>query len=66
MEGETIAAISTPVGEGGIGIVRLSGPEAVSIAEKVLVPPTGKKVGEFSSHTLHLCRVQLPFQQRDP
>lgn len=60
MEGETIAAISTPVGEGGIGIVRLSGPEAVSIAEKVLVPPTGKKVGEFSSHTLHLCRVQLP------
>jgi len=32
---DTIAAISTPVGEGGIGIVRLSGSEARSIAEKL-------------------------------
>lgn len=32
---DTIAAISTPLGEGGIGIVRLSGKEARSIAEKV-------------------------------
>jgi tRNA modification GTPase len=30
---DTIAAISTPVGQGGIGIVRLSGPEALSIAD---------------------------------
>ncbi len=30
---DTIAAISTPVGEGGIGIVRLSGPEALTIAQ---------------------------------
>src|ERR1700729_4196845 len=33
---DTIAAISTPPGRGGIGIVRLSGPEAVSIAEKLV------------------------------
>lgn len=32
MYNDTIAAISTPLGEGGIGIVRLSGPEALSIA----------------------------------
>ncbi|MBT3363154.1 MAG: tRNA uridine-5-carboxymethylaminomethyl(34) synthesis GTPase MnmE [Chloroflexi bacterium] len=32
---DTIAAISTPVGEGGIGIVRLSGPKARAIAEKL-------------------------------
>jgi tRNA modification GTPase len=32
---DTIAAISTPVGEGGIGIVRLSGPDARSITEKL-------------------------------
>jgi len=32
---DTIAAISTPLGEGGIGIVRLSGPEARSIAESI-------------------------------
>src|SRR6185503_21043359 len=33
---ETIAAISTPPGRGGIGIVRLSGPEAASIAVQLL------------------------------
>ncbi len=35
---DTIAAISTPIGRGGIGIVRMSGPEALSIAEKVFNP----------------------------
>jgi tRNA modification GTPase len=34
---DTIAAISTPVGEGGIGIVRLSGPEAKTILSQVFV-----------------------------
>ncbi|MDP2718950.1 MAG: tRNA uridine-5-carboxymethylaminomethyl(34) synthesis GTPase MnmE, partial [Dehalococcoidia bacterium] len=32
---DTIAAISTPIGEGGIGIVRLSGPEAGEIAKNI-------------------------------
>jgi tRNA modification GTPase len=40
---ETIAAVSTPPGEGGIGIVRLSGIEAFSIAEKIFMPSCGKK-----------------------
>ena len=35
---DTIAAISTPVGEGGIGIVRISGAEAFSIGKKVFKP----------------------------
>ena len=35
-ENDTIAAISTPLGEGGIGIVRLSGPQAFSIVERIL------------------------------
>jgi tRNA modification GTPase len=35
MYNDTIAAISTPLGEGGIGIVRLSGPEALAIASKL-------------------------------
>ena len=35
---DTIAAISTPIGEGGIGIVRLSGPETVAILGAVFVP----------------------------
>jgi len=36
---DTIAAVSTPIGEGGIGIVRLSGPSALAIAEKVFNRP---------------------------
>jgi len=35
---DTIAAISTPIGEGGIGIVRLSGPEAPDILGRVFLP----------------------------
>ncbi len=35
---DTIAAISTPIGEGGIGIVRLSGPQAKAILDQVFVP----------------------------
>ncbi|MBL8216542.1 MAG: tRNA uridine-5-carboxymethylaminomethyl(34) synthesis GTPase MnmE [Bryobacterales bacterium] len=34
--GDTIAAISTPPGRGGIGIVRLSGPDACTVAERIL------------------------------
>ncbi len=37
-QGDTIAAISTPPGRGAIGILRLSGPEAVPIAEKCFQP----------------------------
>jgi tRNA modification GTPase len=42
---DTIAAISTPLGEGGIGIVRLSGAEALSIAETIFP-------GKLSDHRL--------------
>jgi len=38
---DTIAAISTPLGEGGIGIVRISGPKAVKIAKKVFRARSG-------------------------
>lgn len=41
---DTIAAISTPPGEGGIGIVRVSGDLAVKIASKIFRGPGGKKV----------------------
>lgn len=37
MYDDTIAAISTPLGEGGIGIIRLSGPESLTILNKVFV-----------------------------
>ncbi|TKD67652.1 tRNA uridine-5-carboxymethylaminomethyl(34) synthesis GTPase MnmE [Pseudalkalibacillus hwajinpoensis] len=51
MEYETIAAISTPMGEGAIAIVRLSGSEAVEIADRLY---KGKKaLNSVDSHTIH-------------
>ena len=49
---ETIAAISTPAGEGAIALVRISGPEAIPIADKVF---RGKETpSRFVSHLQHL------------
>lgn len=49
-EFDTIAAIATPLGEGAIGIVRLSGSDAIAIADKVF---TGKSLANCDSHTLN-------------
>jgi len=50
---DTIAAISTPGGIGGIGIVRLSGKKAVSIADKMFISRSGKRLDQATSHTIH-------------
>ncbi|NCU18261.1 tRNA uridine-5-carboxymethylaminomethyl(34) synthesis GTPase MnmE [Pallidibacillus pasinlerensis] len=57
---DTIAAISTPMGEGAIGIVRLSGPDALSISDKVFKSPSGKKLTEVDSHTIHYGHIVDP------
>jgi tRNA modification GTPase len=49
---DTIAAISTPIGEGGIAIVRVSGPRAFDIADDLFVSRAGKP-SAFPSHTIH-------------
>jgi len=56
---DTIAAISTPPGEGGIGIVRLSGDEALDIAEKVY-KQGDKRLSDQPSHTIHYGNVYHP------
>lgn len=48
---ETIAAISTPAGEGGISIIRISGKNAVEIADKMYKGK--KKLNEVKSHTIN-------------
>ncbi|HHW36645.1 MAG TPA: tRNA uridine-5-carboxymethylaminomethyl(34) synthesis GTPase MnmE [Bacillales bacterium] len=50
MEMDTIAAISTPMGEGAIAIVRISGSEAVKAANQIF---KGKNIEEVESHTIH-------------
>lgn len=49
---DTIAAIATPVGEGGIGIIRLSGKDAVDIADRIFLPCGAKRLRDVSSHTI--------------
>ncbi|MFY3792519.1 tRNA uridine-5-carboxymethylaminomethyl(34) synthesis GTPase MnmE [Ureibacillus sp. MALMAid1270] len=53
MEFDTITAISTPMGEGAIAIVRLSGDEAVKISDKIFRSPSGKKLADEKTHTIH-------------
>lgn len=50
---DTIAAIATPLGVGGIGVVRVSGPAAVTIAQRVFIRPSGKPVQRLESHRLY-------------
>jgi tRNA modification GTPase len=50
---DTIAAIATPAGQGGIGIVRISGKEAIALADAVLRLQGGKSLVQCKSHTAH-------------
>lgn len=51
---DTIAAIATAFGNSGIGIVRISGDEAVAIADKIFRTGKGRKIlSEKKSHTIH-------------
>jgi tRNA modification GTPase len=54
-ENDTIAAISTPIGESGIGIVRISGPKALEIAQEVFRDKNlnKTKIKNIFSHTVH-------------
>ncbi|MBU4149008.1 MAG: tRNA uridine-5-carboxymethylaminomethyl(34) synthesis GTPase MnmE [Candidatus Omnitrophica bacterium] len=50
---DTIVAISTPIGEGGIGIVRLSGKDSLKIADKIFASKDNKKPSKFRTYTVH-------------
>ncbi|MDL2328093.1 tRNA uridine-5-carboxymethylaminomethyl(34) synthesis GTPase MnmE, partial [Ruminococcaceae bacterium OttesenSCG-928-A11] len=43
MEGSTIAAIATPPGQGGIAVIRLSGPESYAVARQIFTPKNANK-----------------------
>ncbi len=60
LELDTIAAISTPMGEGAIAIVRLSGPQAFDIADVLFKGVSGKNVKEVPSHTIHYGNIIDP------
>lgn len=49
---DTIAAISTPLGYSGIGIVRLSGNDSIGITDKIFVSPKKKILKQMPSHRI--------------
>jgi tRNA modification GTPase len=51
---DTIAAISTPIGEGGIGIVRMTGPDAVSILHRLFIPGSAPHIQPGTSSPANL------------
>ena len=57
---DTIAAIATPRGEGGIGIIRVSGSLALSIACKIFESPHRASPLDFPSHTLNYGHIVDP------
>lgn len=64
---DTIAAIATPVGEGGLAVIRISGPDALGVAERCFVPigKHGAKPSAAPTHTLHLGHVVRDGQRVD-
>ncbi|OFV30018.1 tRNA uridine-5-carboxymethylaminomethyl(34) synthesis GTPase MnmE [Staphylococcus sp. HMSC14D01] len=58
MDFDTITSISTPMGEGAIGIVRLSGPQAVEIGDKLYKGK--KKLEDVDSHTINYGHIVDP------
>ena len=53
----TIVAIATAMGESGIGIIRLSGPQAVSATDKIFRHINGKKLAKLASHRIYYGKI---------
>ncbi|HOL67317.1 MAG TPA: 50S ribosome-binding GTPase, partial [bacterium] len=52
MENDTIVAISTPAGLSGIALIRLSGPAAISIIQRLFRPARKKSFSDWPTHTV--------------
>jgi len=65
-QSDTIAAIATPAGEGGIAVVRVSGPQAGEIARAVWRRINGEACPPLESHRIYHGRVVDPYGRRRP
>ena len=56
---DTIAAIATPLGEGGLAVVRISGADAFAVVDKIFLPvgKNSSKPSEAKSHTIHFGKI---------
>lgn len=53
----SIAAISTPLGTGGVGIIRISGKNATEIADRIFVSVNGKKLSSSKGYRAYFGRI---------
>ena len=54
---DTICAISTPAGSGGIAVIRISGKDAITITDKIW---KGRRLSAAATHTAHLGEIVDP------
>ncbi len=59
MKNTTIAAIATPHGTGGISVIRVSGPDSISICDKIFKAKSKKTLSDAKTHTIHYGNVVL-------
>ena len=64
---DTIAAIATPLGEGGLAVIRISGANALAVADKAFTPvgKNSRKPSDAASHTIHYGKVIRAGKQVD-
>ncbi len=55
---DTIAAIATPIGEGGLGVIRLSGQNSLEIIQKAFTPKSKLKSDSLKSHRLYFGKLK--------
>jgi tRNA modification GTPase len=57
---DTIAAIATPLGEGGLGVIRVSGSQAISVVNQIFCSSKAKDLSKVESHTCHYGTIVEP------
>ncbi len=57
---DTIAAVSTPFGKGGVAVIRLSGDEAVAVAARVFFPQSSRALGDIPPRTAIYGEIRDP------
>jgi len=62
---DTIVALATATGAGAIGVIRLSGKEAIAIADTIFKAHNAKPLAEVATHTVHLGMIEAEGHQID-
>jgi len=60
LDGDTICAIATPLGEGGIGIIRVSGGKAIQVVNEIFEAKGRQPLSKARTHTIHYGRIIDP------